>query len=109
MLELSVWRISIHYDCILSISTIFLLANSCFADVVVKETLTFREVEKVVNEKQLKYGIDEILLVFDIDNTLLTSETDLGGDIWYQWQTGAFPDIQPSKKQKVECLFDVIG
>ncbi|MCV6038257.1 DUF2608 domain-containing protein, partial [Escherichia coli] len=30
-------------------------------------------------------------MVFDIDNTLLTSGTRIGGDIWYQWQTDKLP------------------
>ena len=33
-----------------------------------------------------KYGSDKILVVFDIDNTLLAMEQDLGSDQWYYWQ-----------------------
>ena len=56
-----------------------------------------------------KYGAENVLIVVDIDNTLLTSSVDLGGDIWYQWQRGKL-DIKPKESQKVDCLFqDSIG
>jgi hypothetical protein len=32
------------------------------------------------------YGAENILVVFDIDNTLLAMEQDLGSDQWYHWQ-----------------------
>ena len=32
------------------------------------------------------YGSDRVLAVFDIDNTLLAMEQDLGSDQWYYWQ-----------------------
>lgn len=32
------------------------------------------------------YGPDQVLVVFDIDNTLLAMEQDLGSDQWYYWQ-----------------------
>jgi len=33
-------------------------------------------------------GKDQVLVVFDIDNTLLAMEQDLGSDQWYYWQKG---------------------
>ena len=32
------------------------------------------------------HGKDQVLVVFDIDNTLLAMEQDLGSDQWYYWQ-----------------------
>ena len=56
-----------------------------------------------------RYGAANVLIVLDIDNTLLTSSVDIGGDIWYQWQRGNL-ELKPSKTQKVKCLFeDSIG
>lgn len=49
--------------------------------------------------------LDSLLLVLDIDDTLLTSDTFFGSDRWYEWQTSK--DIDP--KDKVRCLFDVIA
>jgi hypothetical protein len=34
-------------------------------------------------------GTDQTLVVFDIDNTLLAMEQDLGSDQWYEWQKEA--------------------
>ena len=33
-----------------------------------------------------RYGTDQVLVVFDIDNTLLAMEQGLGSDQWYDWQ-----------------------
>jgi hypothetical protein len=33
-----------------------------------------------------KYGPEQVLVVLDIDNTLLAMEQDLGSDQWYNWQ-----------------------
>jgi hypothetical protein len=33
-----------------------------------------------------RYGKDQVLVVFDIDNTLLAMEQGLGSDQWYYWQ-----------------------
>lgn len=43
-------------------------------------------VELEAIEKQLPAG--STLFVFDIDNTLLTTKIDLGGDAWFSWQEG---------------------
>ena len=32
-------------------------------------------------------GADHVLVVFDIDNTLLAMQQDLGSDQWYYWQS----------------------
>ncbi|MCH2058643.1 MAG: DUF2608 domain-containing protein [Thalassotalea sp.] len=73
------------------------------------EVKTYEPIVAKVNELNAKYGAENVLIVLDIDNTILTSSVDLGGDIWYQWQRGKL-DIKPSLEQKVSCLFeDSIG
>jgi hypothetical protein len=77
----------------------------------VRETVTidFKDVESTVIQKIKQYGDSNLLVVLDIDNTILTSTVDLGGDIWYQWQNGEL-NIKPSEDQKVKCLYnDAIG
>lgn len=87
--------------CALSVS------SNVFADVVVKDTESFKDVAEKVSSLTSK-GKNP-LIVIDIDNTLLTSTSDLGGDIWYQWQRGKL-DVKPAKEDKVDCLFqDSIG
>jgi len=77
--------------------------------VITIETTRFVDVEKTVSQFNTKYGSENVLIVLDIDNTILTSGIDLGGDIWYQWQRGNL-SIKPKENQKVNCLFeDSIG
>jgi hypothetical protein len=67
----------------------------------------YKFIDKTVNEKITEYGANNVLVVMDIDNTILTSDTDLGSDIWYQWQRGEL-DIKPTAEQKLPdaCLFN---
>ncbi|MGV6853123.1 MAG: DUF2608 domain-containing protein [bacterium] len=75
----------------------------------VKDTNSFSGVQYEIAKLDEQYKPDDVLIVLDIDNTLLTSATDLGGDVWYQWQRGKL-DIKPTSTQKVDCLFeDSIG
>jgi len=81
------------------------------AQVIDITTVSFEEVDKLVSQKNKQYGISEVLVILDIDNTILTSQEDLGGDIWYQWQRGELEDIKPTEEQKIKNCFyeDVIG
>jgi hypothetical protein len=54
------------------------------------------------------------LVIFDIDDTLLTATEFFGSDKWYDWQRGRAlsPDGQPlstDEADKVSCLFDTLG
>lgn len=54
------------------------------------------------------------LVVFDIDDTLLTATEFFGSDKWYDWQRGRAlsPNGQPlaiDEADKVSCLFDILG
>jgi len=85
--------------------------NTSLSDLPIKkeEIVSFNTVVKDVNNLNAKYGNSNVLIVVDIDNTLLTNSVDIGGDVWYQWQRGAL-EIKPSEEQKVACLFeDSIG
>ncbi|MCU0370794.1 MAG: DUF2608 domain-containing protein [Bacteroidales bacterium] len=85
----------------------FGLAHSFSQSVIVDTTIYYHEVDSVIHEKVGQYGAGQVLLVLDIDNTLLTSDTDLGSDIWYQWQTDKL-DLKPLPHQKLnpDCLFN---
>jgi hypothetical protein len=69
--------------------------------------IDFKVIDETINEKVNKYGAENVLVVLDIDNTLLTGDTDLGSDIWYQWQNGEL-EIKPSPEQKLtkDCLYN---
>ncbi|TPV57261.1 DUF2608 domain-containing protein [Aestuariibacter sp. GS-14] len=75
----------------------------------VEEVVSFNQIAPVVEALNQRYQPENVLIVSDIDNTLLTNNGGLGGDIWYQWQRGKLP-VKPSPEQSVSCLFeDVIG
>jgi hypothetical protein len=46
----------------------------------------FRAVAESVNRYIEKYGADHVVLVVDIDNTVLAMNRPLGSDQWFEWQ-----------------------
>jgi acid phosphatase class B len=77
---------------------------------------------QIVKVKDLSTAIDQAkalplrstLVVFDIDDTLLTATEFFGSDKWYDWQRGRAlsPNGQPlaiAEEDKVSCLFDTLG
>lgn len=83
----------------------FFVTISANAAVSIIKTTDYAIIEDVIRQQDIKYRPENVLLVFDIDNTLLTSGTKLGGDIWYQWQTDKLPN-KPAAGEKVPCLYD---
>jgi hypothetical protein len=83
------------------------ICNALSQNVEMSIVSNFSKVDSLINEKVKKHGIRDVLVVLDIDNTLLTSSSDLGGDFWYQWQNGEL-EIKPTPQQKLrqDCLFD---
>ena len=68
-----------------------LLTQIAFAS----EALSTNSMDDVVlkvKDKVSSFGKDNVLVVFDIDNTLLTSVNDLGSDQWFSWQEGLIKD-----------------
>ncbi|MFZ4715548.1 MAG: DUF2608 domain-containing protein [Bacteriovoracaceae bacterium] len=53
------------------------------------ETKTHIDVYNKSNELKLKYGGKNVLIVFDIDNTLLKAKQSLGSDQWFEWEAEA--------------------
>jgi hypothetical protein len=90
---------------LLNVSSCAALPESIDVGLKIQETNSFNDVATLINQKAQLYGHNKVLVVVDIDNTLLTSESDLGGDIWYQWQRGSL-EIKPREDQIVACLFE---
>jgi len=63
-------------------------------------TTEFADVEISANALIKKHGADKVLIVLDIDNTLLTMDQDLGGDAWFNWQAGLLRE-SPASPQLV--------
>lgn len=67
---------------------------------------SFLSINETVIEKSNQYGAGKVLVVLDVDNTMLKSDTDLGSDLWYRWQRNHL-DIKPESYQQLadSCLF----
>ncbi len=61
------------------------------------ETSTFSDLEAKVLELTQIYGTDNVLVAYDIDNTLLATNQFLGGDQWYNWQINEMKKPQPNE------------
>lgn len=63
------------------------------------ETDSFAEVQREIELalQQNQWTRDEVLLVFDIDNTLLTTNQHFGGDAWFGWQESLLFDDTADK------------
>lgn len=53
------------------------------------ETTTHMDVYAKVRELNTKYSPRDVLVVFDIDNTLLKARQPIGSDQWFEWQSEA--------------------
>lgn len=62
----------------------FIIQAQVFADVTHYETSSYKEIARFY-QKQMRHP-KQTLLVFDIDNTLLTMTQPLGGVGWWDWQ-----------------------
>jgi hypothetical protein len=50
------------------------------------DTPDFSVVAQKVSEFSTKYGAENVLVVFDADNTVLAMNQDLGSNQWFEWQ-----------------------
>lgn len=73
-----------------------------------KETADLADVTTDVLALVEQTGNDRILMVFDIDNTLLAMEQGLGADQWYEWQKD-LADNDRCSTQNVGNRFAVQG
>jgi len=51
-----------------------------------RPTKEFADVAAAADRYVEKYGADHVLLVLDIDNTIMAMNQDLGSDHWFEWQ-----------------------
>lgn len=72
---------------------------------------TMQTVADKVAELRTKYSAQDILVVFDIDNTLLTTSTDIGGDAWFSWQEEKLKNNDPQDRvaNTFEGLLEIQG
>lgn len=60
--------------------------NSGSVDALDRETADLADIRRDVVDVVEQVGKDKVLVVFDIDNTLMAMEQGLGSDQWYDWQ-----------------------
>ena len=55
-------------------------------------TSDFSDVAQTISDAVETYGANKVLLAFDIDNTTLETEKDLGSEHWFLWQSKMITD-----------------
>ncbi|MFT7687972.1 MAG: hypothetical protein ACI9FB_003330 [Candidatus Azotimanducaceae bacterium] len=100
-----------------------LLTFSCNTPIVAKSVVidnvdklnTVKESIEAHIKKNTEKNAESILVIFDIDDTLLKSDSFVGGDTWYNWQRGktlkstAEGEVTIDDSDKVACLFSKLG
>lgn len=72
-------------------------------------TAAMRDVQEKVETLNERYGANRVLVVFDIDNTLLAMEGPLGSDQWFSWQENMlFSSANPTENPNL-CAKDFPG
>lgn len=69
-------------------------------------TNTLKDVETKALELGQKYGTKNVLVVFDIDNTIMTMPQDLGSDQWFSW---LYDDCIKAQNLGDHCITEDMG
>lgn len=59
-------------------------------------TKSFAQIQQFIAAKSAAVGVENILIVYDFDNTLMAMDQDIGSDQWYNWQS----ELLRAKKTK---------
>lgn len=71
--------------------------------------MSIEDIMPLVDDKVQSYGADRVLVVFDVDDTLLTMSQDLGGVGWYDWQDALGDEPGDQAGEIGSTLLDVQG
>jgi hypothetical protein len=71
----------------------------------IRGTKDFADVADAVDRYVDKYGAEHVLLTLDIDNTIMSMDSDLGSDHWFEWQNYLLKN-EPSSRHLVAKTFD---
>jgi hypothetical protein len=71
----------------------------------IRGTKDFADVADAVDRYVDKYGAEHVLLALDIDNTIMSMDTDLGSDHWFEWQNYLLKN-EPNSPHLVAKTFD---
>lgn len=86
-----------------------LCLNSQFVAAVSKRITADKiaDVESLLQEKAVQYGAENILVIWDIDHTLLTPFADLGASYWFKWQVGLLETPERESEQIASNLTEL--
>jgi len=70
-----------------------------------RPTKDFADVAAAVNRYVDEFGAEHVLLALDIDNTVMSMDTDLGSDHWFEWQNYLLKN-EPRSRFLVAKTFD---
>ena len=62
----------------------------------IRKVARFTTIADSIETAGIKHGPENVLLVFDIDSTLLAMNQDLGSDPWFKWQE-SLPEDSPQR------------
>src|SRR4051812_20257981 len=100
--SLRAWRSALVISAAISVALIGQAAHSFAGELT--DTPEFAEVAAAVVKYAHTIEPERILLVLDIDNTLLAMDTQLGSDQWFEWQKFLL-DHEPNSKLLVADSF----
>src|SRR4051812_26364746 len=60
------------------------------------ETDSYARIYDTVRDQERLHGAANVLVAFDIDNTLLASRQALGSDQWFDWQQSLIESHRPN-------------
>jgi hypothetical protein len=73
-------------------------------------TPDFADARATIDAAVAAHGAERVLVVFDVDNTILATDQDLGGEHWYLWQEGLIKSADPGAvAPSVDALLRVQG
>jgi hypothetical protein len=76
-----------------NLARLFLIGVLCtFACLAQEETKDLSDVPQRVAALAAKYGAENVLVVWDVDNTIAETIGDLGSEVWFLWQMSLLDD-----------------
>jgi hypothetical protein len=85
--QIMIFRLSRIFTFSILLMAVAACATVPQADTWLRESNDLAYVVEDARDLSKNYGTDKVLVVFDIDNTLLAMEQGLGSDQWYDWQS----------------------
>lgn len=73
-----------------SLTSIFFFSQIGYGEI--REIHDLKDVANIADEAATLYGKSNVLIVFDLDNTLIANKSTIGSDQWFEWQAHLIKD-----------------